>query len=398
MSVRAARPDDARSITRNLRNLSIAAPIRSKYIYCNMMYTVATYLVEVKSGRNFGAFLEDRIFKPLDMSSTSLQPSRARLRGFETSMATGYIWNKAEFAYRDLESSDCPEGQGAGSIITSVNDFIKWVKALIDREEPINQKVYEGLTRLRAFVNPNSSKQKRYTSPVAYAAGLDIYYYRGHMVVGHNGVISGWGSRFFFLPDFKFGSVIVGNSEGANSVASILVRRLVDNLLGVEDEPTHHNKTKTKTKIKAKNLLSCRNDNLQSNSKVNHTVKKNQGHHNSKEGRLNSLSSTPQPEEMPLSAYIGSYWNSGYHSLVVQVRDDVLFIDATDRSMGFTLAFEHIYNGTEYNAHLSDRLDGGEDLVKAEFVIENHRVMKLGLHLETALKEMIWFEKKEIDS
>lgn len=396
MSVRAARPDDARSITRNLRNLSVAAPIRSKYIYCNMMYTVATYLVEVKSGRDFGGFLEDRIFKPLDMSSTGLQPSRARFRGFETSMATGYLWNKADLTYRDLENPDCPEGQGAGSIITSVNDFIKWVKALIYREDPINQKVYEGLTRMRAFVNPNASKRKRYTSPVAYAAGLDIYYYRGHMVVGHNGVMSGWGSRFFFLPDLEFGSVIVGNSEGANSIASILVRRLVDNLLGVEDKPIHHNKTKHKTK--AQNPAPCRNVNHKSNLNVNNAVKKNQGHNNSKESGQKSRSSAPQPQEMPLSAYIGSYWNPGYHGLVVQIREDVLFIDATDRSMGFTLTLEHICNGTQYNAHLSDRLDGGDDLVKAEFVIENDRVMKLGLHLETALKEMIWFERKEVSS
>jgi hypothetical protein len=394
MSVRAAQPDNARSITRNLRNLSVAAPIRSKYIYCNMMYTVATHLVEVKSGRDFGAFLEERIFKPLNMSSTSLQPSSARLKGFESSMATGYLWNKADFIYRDLESPDCPEGQGAGSIITSVNDFIKWVKALLNREDPINQKVYEGLTRMRAFVNPNATRRKRYTSPVAYAAGLDIYYYRGHMIVGHNGVTSGWGSRFFFLPDFEFGSVIVGNSEGANSVASILVRRLVDNFLGVEDDTTNHNTTKNKTKTKTPAPF-C-SINVRPKSKVNHAVKKNEKHHKSKENGHSSQSSAPQPQELSLSAYIGGYWNPGYHDLVVQIKDGVLFVDATDRSMGFTLKFEHVSNGTQYNAHLSDRLDGGDDLVKAEFVIENGRVMKLGLHLEAALKDMIWFERKDI--
>jgi hypothetical protein len=354
------------------------------------MYTVASYLVEVKSEQDFGAFLEKRLFKPLDMPSTGLQPSSARLRGFEPRMATGYCWNKADSTYRGLESPDCPEGQGAGSIITSVNDFIKWVKALLYREDPINQKVYEGLTRMRAFVNPNTTRRKRYTSPVAYAAGLDIYFYRGHMVVGHNGVVSGWGSRFFFLPDFEFGSVISGNSEGANSIASILVRRLIDNFLDVEEETTHHNTSKNKYPAPLRSI------NSKSKSKVNYAVKKNQEHHKSKKDEQKSQSSAPQPLEMPLSAYTGRYWNSGYHDLVVQIRDNALFVDATDRSMGFTLTFEHVCNGTQYNAHLSDRLDGGDDLVKAEFFIENGRTMKLGLHLETALKEMIWFEKKEV--
>ncbi|CRG91807.1 hypothetical protein PISL3812_08861 [Talaromyces islandicus] len=349
-----------------------------------MMYTVASYLVEVKSERDFGTFLEERFFKPLDMSSTGLQPSSAQSRGFGTRMATGYCWNKADSTYRGLENPDCPEGQGAGSIITSVNDFIKWVKALINREGPITQKVYEGLTRMRAFINPNATRRKRYTSPVAYAAGLDIYYYRGHMVAGHNGVFSGWGGRFFFLPDFEFGSVIIGNSEGGNSVASILARRLIDNFLGVEEETAHHNKPKSKSPI----------PNTQSKSKVNYAVKKNQEHHKSKENGQKPQYSPPQPPKIPLSAYIGSYWNPGYHGLVVQIRDDMLFVDATDRSMGFTLTFEHVLNGTQYNAHLSDRLDGGDDLVKAEFLIENGRVIKLGLHLEMELKEMIWFEKE----
>lgn len=389
MSVRAAQPDNARSITRNLRNLPVAAPIRSKYIYCNMMYTVASYLVEVKSGQDFGAFLEERFFKPLDMPSTGLQPSNARSRNFKDRMATGYRWDKADSTYRGLETPDCPEGQGAGSIISSVNEFIKWVKALINREDPINQRIYEGLTRMRAFVNPNATKRKQYTSPVAYAAGLDIYYYRGHMVAGHNGVISGSASRFFFLPDFEFGSVIIGNSDGANSVASILARRLIDNFLGVENETTPHNKPKNKSPA------SFRNINVQSKSKVNSAIKKNQEHHKSKGNKQDLQSSAPQPPEMPLRAYIGRYWNPGYHDLVVQIRENVLFVDATDRSMGFTLTFEHVHNGTQYNAHLSDWLDGGDDLVKAEFVTENGRIMKLGLHLETSLKEMIWFEKKE---
>ena len=99
---------------------------------------------------------------------------------------------------------------------------------------------------------------------------------------------------------------------------------------------------------------------------------------------------------MPLSAYIGHYWNPGYHDLQVQIRDDALFIDATDRSMGFTLKFEHVCDGKHFNARITDWLDGSDDLTKAEFVIEQGQVIKLGLRLENMLKEMTWFEKKEV--
>jgi hypothetical protein len=46
-------------------------------------------------------------------------------------MATGYTWKRANSTYHGLENPDCPEGQGAGSVISSVNDFIKFVKAFM---------------------------------------------------------------------------------------------------------------------------------------------------------------------------------------------------------------------------------------------------------------------------
>lgn len=65
MSPRAAHPENTRSVTRNQRNLSVAAPTRSRYLYCNFTYTVATHLVEVKSKQSFSEFLTDASSNPL---------------------------------------------------------------------------------------------------------------------------------------------------------------------------------------------------------------------------------------------------------------------------------------------------------------------------------------------
>lgn len=65
MSPRATHPDNTRSVTRNQRNLPVAAPIRSGYICCNIMYTVATHLVEVKSKQSFSESLTDASSNPL---------------------------------------------------------------------------------------------------------------------------------------------------------------------------------------------------------------------------------------------------------------------------------------------------------------------------------------------
>lgn len=115
MSPRADEPDDARSVTRNVRNLAIAAPIRSKYIYCNLMYTVATHLVEVKTGLKFHDFLQSNFFEPLSMAQSFLQPSSAEARGFGHLLAQGHHWDKKTKAYRQFDTPDCPDSQGAGS-------------------------------------------------------------------------------------------------------------------------------------------------------------------------------------------------------------------------------------------------------------------------------------------
>lgn len=179
MGLYAAEPDTPRSITRNLRNLPVAVSCRSRYLYCNMMYTVATHLVEVESKQPFSEYLEQRIFEPLSMESPSLQPARAIESGFGSRLAQGHIWDRDSETYRALDCRNCPEGQGAGSIISSVNDYIKWVQALIHHKLPINGPLYRGLVRLRSIVSPKGRRLRPHSSPAIYAAGMEVYYYRG---------------------------------------------------------------------------------------------------------------------------------------------------------------------------------------------------------------------------
>ncbi|KAI1374321.1 beta-lactamase family protein [Hypoxylon crocopeplum] len=404
MGPQAAQPDDAQSITRNLRNLLMAAPLRSRYLYCNIMYTVATHLVEVKTGQSFSDFLEQRFFQPLGMDSTSLQPTTARAKGLGNRIATGYLWDKKSSTYHGFPGPDCPEGQGAGSIITSVNDYIKWIKALMHHEGPISEKVYQGLIRMRSFVNPSGKWLKPFTSPIFYTAGMEIYYYRGHAVVGHNGVITGFGSRFFFMPVFKFGAVIMGNSDTAVSVANALTRQLIDAVLKVpkqeqssQAKPGRMPRTfKKDLTVRPKIQALDQGENTKKDSEKNNPRDrpKSEGSRSqeTRRGKKSSPQEAPRPQVTSLSMYTGRYRNPGYHSLTVQVKSDKLFVDATDRSTGFTLTFEHVSDQTKYIAHLCDELEEGDEPIRAEFVFENGRAVSMGLELEEVLKELIWFD------
>ncbi|RSM15079.1 hypothetical protein CDV31_005159 [Fusarium ambrosium] len=389
MGEHAAQPDNARSITRNLRNLAPAAPLRSRYLYCNMMYTVATHLVEVKTKKSFSEFLEERFFKPLGMHSSSLQPDGTRAKGLGERLAKGHIWDKTTASYQEIEARNCPEGQGAGSVVSSANDLIKWIKALINQEKPINENVYQGLIKERSSREPKGGKLKPHTSPIKYTAGMEVYWYRGHAVYGHNGVVSGFGSRFIFLPEFRFGAVVLGNSEGTNSVAAQLFRDLINEVVGVPREErtpllniqmTAKSQQGTKAKKKAQGNQSNEENKM---AKKPREKKKEKG------------SRSTQPQTRPLDQYTGYYWNAGYHGMNVEIKDDALFIDATDRSMAFTLTFEHERDQTKYTAHLSDFWEGGDDLIPAEFVFDGDKAVKMGLDLEPLIGDKIWFERKD---
>ncbi|KAI1179534.1 beta-lactamase family protein [Nemania sp. FL0916] len=367
LNPQAAKPDDSQSVTRNLRNLTLGAPLRSKYIYNNMMYTVAAYLVEKKSGLTFADYLQEHFFGPLQMSSSHLQPKRARSFGLGDRIAQGYKWDQEAERYHGFEALDCPEAEGAGSIITSVNDFIKWVKALMNQEHPIDEEVYKGLIKMRTFTSTDPEDREPLTSPVVYAAGLEIFYYRGYLVIGHDGGVPGFGSRFFFAPELKLGATIFGNSSSADDVATILCRELIDRALGVPaSELSDWDK-----------IVSDPEERYENNPKQVEMRR--------------VLREETEPQKMPLSAYIGEYWNVGYRGMTVVVKDNKLFVDASDRSMGYTLVFDHVRGQTEYIAHLSDFQEGGDDLIPAEFRFQDDRAIKMGLELE--IDEFIWFDR-----
>jgi hypothetical protein len=63
--------------------------------------------------------------------------------------------------------------------------------------------------------------------------------------------------------------------------------------------------------------------------------------------------------------------------------------------MGFTLSFDHVRDQTKYTGHLWDMYDGEDDSIETEFVLQKDKATKLGLRLEVAMQEMIWFERVE---
>ncbi|KAF5533754.1 hypothetical protein FNAPI_12585 [Fusarium napiforme] len=394
MGTRAAEPDDARSITRNMRNLAVAAPPRTRYIYCNMMYTVLTYLIETKSGQPFSEFLQERIFDPLDMTSSSLQPESAKARGHAHRLAKGHIWDKSSASYREFDAVNCPEGQGAGSVISSANDFIKFLKALIDRNGSLSEDVYQGLTQPRSERGANHRQRKTGIDRIFYTAGIDLYRQGGHAVFGHSGDIAGFGSRFVFLPDLKLGVVVMGNSSGANSVAAQLFREFIDTIIKSSTEPRPLS-AMSDIDVHMSPPEGSGEPKSESRSHAGGMAKTNAGRGKDQKGDTSTIvgSSATLQRDVTLEEYAGDYCNPGYRNMKVEIRENGLFIDATDRSMGFTARLKHKRDRSIYDAHVRDAFDTGDEVLTTEFIIEDGKVVRMGMDLEPLIGDLIWFDK-----
>lgn len=316
---------------------------------------------------SFSDFLAARIFAPLRMASSSLQPSQSRRRGHGERISSGHVWDDAANRYREFPALECPEGQGAGSIITSAGDYLKLVQALLHHHrrrhegwQPITEQVYNAVTKIRSLPNPSAADLQPLSSPSFYCAGLGVQYYRGHAIFGHNGGVPGFGSRFFFVPSLQLGAVLLGNAIEAAAAAVHLQQALMDSIILPD----------------LANATPVTRERASSSSKP-------------RDGET-------EPQKMPLAAYAGHYWNPGYRGLHIQIRDAQLFIDARDRSFSATLTLRHVSGQTNYlaNTKAADNMGGlpiNEPML-AEFVFDNDRAVKFGLVLDPDL-DLIWFDR-----
>lgn len=156
------------------------------------------------------------------MNSTHLQPHAAIDAGLKDRIATPYRVDQ-DGNYAPIELMQVPESQGAGSISTSVNDYIKWIRAVMNQEPKITPEIYHELIRPRIIEDHDIDEPGEQTSSTLYAAGWEEFYFRDTLVIQHNGLTSGFGSFHFFLPQFKFGGIAIGNSIWANPVGTLLV-------------------------------------------------------------------------------------------------------------------------------------------------------------------------------
>jgi CubicO group peptidase (beta-lactamase class C family) len=167
----------------------------SRFLYSNTNFLLLGLIVERITGRKLGEVLAERIFAPLGMTRTLLQPS---LDTPVDDLATGYLANadgslrRAPFAY--------PQG-GEGGLISTVEDLLIWSRHY---DRPV-LKPADLAQRLAASMPLSGGAANN------YLRGLERGTLRGLGTISHGGLWPGYRTEFLRVPDARLTVVIIAN-------------------------------------------------------------------------------------------------------------------------------------------------------------------------------------------
>lgn len=343
------------------------------------MYSAASYVVQVKRGLSFEQAMQKYMYQPLRMHSTCQLLSTIKERDQQDRLAVGYSLLDDDMT--PVHPTECPDAQGCGQTMSTVDDIGKWIKALVHVEAPFSKDLVAQLTSPRIR---QEAEDERSSAPFA-ALGWDVVDYCGVTVIMHRGTEAGFQSNHFFVPEFEFGGAMFANSDCGDLVISGLTYRLIDEAMrttpGRDAEFMWSGSSEEDSEDDSDSSSDSDND------------------EEIRELQLELCPGLEKPEvlALPLSAYTGFYLHDGYHHLKVETKDDALFIKARDRAMAMDIRFMHVAQNTKFIACAHILADQEDFYVKAEFKLVNGKSVRLGIQFETRLEEYIWFDKVQVN-
>lgn len=172
-----------------------------KWSYSNIGYVTLGILIGKVSGKFYGEFLQERIFKPLGMTSTRI----INEADIVPNRAAGYRMVKGELKNQEWVSPSM-NTTADGSLYFTVLDAAKWDAALYTRKLLKRS----SLDQMWTPVKLNNGNTRPYGFGWAFA---DV---GGHKVIEHGGAWQGFTSHIARYVDEKLTIIVLTNRAGAN--------------------------------------------------------------------------------------------------------------------------------------------------------------------------------------
>lgn len=229
-------PLNRAQVIQRMRYLKQVCRFRSRFEYNNLNFMLAGAVAESASGQSWQQLVQERIFRPLGMRSSTVSSDEAAKN---SNLATPYI--KISGKLRALPLFDEGPTAAAGSIHSSAQDMAQYLKAQLDQGK-------FGVTRLWSEESAHEMHEPQMVIPSAsqyamlwpeaqflsYGFGWFTYSLHGHKIVEHGGQSDGMQAIISMMPDARNGIVVLTNTSMLG-FAQAVVYRWYESNLGLPD-------------------------------------------------------------------------------------------------------------------------------------------------------------------
>ena len=221
-----------KDVVERLAKVPIANSFRAHYAYDNILFAVATLVIEKVSGESYADFIRNRIFQPVGMSTALVDMTGIR-PGMD--VATGH----APYNFKDVKPVPPMawlNDPGAGGIYASVDDLAKWMNVqlaggkLPDGKQLFSQKAHDAMWSMLTPIPVRRSKSPELAALTpqfsGYGEGWFLSDYHGRKLAWHTGGWPGFVSRLTLVLGSDLGVVVLTNQQSGAAFNAITYRVL----------------------------------------------------------------------------------------------------------------------------------------------------------------------------
>ncbi len=351
-------PASRKELFDRLQYLEPNKDFRSVWQYQNLMFMTAGYLVGEVAGTGWEAFIQRRLFEPLEMKESNVSVTESQ-KAADFSLPYQGKDDKVEpMPFRNIDTIG-----PAGSINSNVLDMANWVLMNLNKGKFKDRQIISeaALTEIHSpqAVIPSPIQHDEILYP-SYGMGWMIVPYRGHLLLEHGGGIDGFIAMVAFLPRDNMGAVILSNS-GSTPLPSIVLYNIIDRVLGLSpiDWSKRLKDQMDKAEAEAEKAKEEADKDRKPDTKPSH----------------------------PLEEYAGDYENPGYGTISIIKDGEELKVKFS--SFDFTLTHYHYDTFELYNT-LYDQKQ------KLSFQTDaKGNIGSLSIPLEAAVKDIVFSRAPE---
>jgi CubicO group peptidase (beta-lactamase class C family) len=227
-----------KEVVQRLANVPIRNGFRSGYAYDNILFAVATLVIEQASGQSYADYVRTHIFAPVGMDESLIDKTYLK-SGMD--VATGPA--KSDFkALETVPPMAWLNDPGAGGIYASVHDLAKWMNVqlaggalpgtgadgkpqrLFSQES--QHEMWSMLTPIKIGKPPIPELAPLTPDFYGYGESWFLSDYQGRKLVWHTGGWPGMVSRVTLVPELKLGVVVLTNAESGAAFNAVTYRAL----------------------------------------------------------------------------------------------------------------------------------------------------------------------------